>query len=248
MPDPNDSLSSPTPDVQGDAPALPTTRPAGSVTADEVAARLAALEKERDEAISKAREQEEAARYWHEQAKAAPRAPAAAPPEEPQDEDVLTLATQGGKAFEAWLKKKGFVSREEAAALAKREADSRIEEAKLLTRYEDLADPKSEFFKATKEIYASLVREGVPQLTAMKIAAKQVDLERKALSAASDRGTEAERNARAAAQGSTGKRGAAPKEQDEELTVEQKWIADAMGVSHEAYKKRAKEGVRFGRA
>ena len=56
---------------------------------------------------------------------------------------------------------------------------------------------------------------------------------------------EQERRARIAAQaGDRGGRTAEGAEEDEELTPEQKHIVASMGITEEAYKKRAKEGVK----
>jgi hypothetical protein len=239
-----------TQDVQSGADSPTSSRPFAGAGTDETAgqteAQLAQLRAERDEAIARAREHEEAARYWHSVAKG-PAASETAKPEDTADDDVLSIATQGGKAMQAWLKKQGFVSREEAERIAKQHADQRIAEAQLVAQYEDLANPKSEFFKETAALYGQLKTQGVPPEVAMRLAAEQVDLRRKAKAEPSARGSEEERAARAAAQGAPGKRGAAAKTESEDLTPEQERIAEAMGISPEAYKKRAKEGVQIGR-
>ena len=56
---------------------------------------------------------------------------------------------------------------------------------------------------------------------------------------------ESERQARIAAQGAGKSAPAAPdsSEEDDELTAQEKHICERMGISEEAYKKRAKQGV-----
>jgi hypothetical protein len=120
-----------------------------------------------------------------------------------------------------------------------------------MDRYPDLKKRNSDFFKATAVQYGELVKSGTPQAIAMELAAERAELnfmrtgKVKPPGDTTKQDKETERLARIAAQGAgdTSGRPAAGGQEDEDLTAEQKHIADAMGVSHEAYAKRAKAGV-----
>jgi hypothetical protein len=194
------------------------------------------------------------ARFWFEKAnkKDGP-APAAAPAEE--EPDVLDLlTTKGAKGLDELLAKRGFVKKEEAVSLVNSKASQLTSEAQLLKQYPELEDKESEFFKVTAGHYGELKQAGVPEEMAMSLAVERADLQllragkrKTPQQVADDRKAEREQDrlARIAAQGGDrGGRVPADTEEDEELTTHQKHIVQQMGITEEAYKKRAKEGVK----
>jgi hypothetical protein len=234
--------------------ATPPAAPAAAVTAAPAAAApavdTAAYQRQIDELKEQVAEGQRTAQYWADKVKAgAPTKPA-----EAEDEpDVLEAITTGGaKGFDKLAKQRGFIQRDEVESLINQRAASLTEEQQLLKEYPDLSKKESEFFRATALEYGKLVKSGVPQAVAMGNAARQTELEfikagkiKLPAAAQTKEEKEAARVARIAAQsGDTGaRRPAAADEEDEDLTAEQKHIADAMGISHEAYAKRAKNGV-----
>jgi hypothetical protein len=223
-------------------------------------AELEALRKENESLKTRASEAEETARYWHGQARGRgsnrDRGDDDNKPEPDQDDtDLLELAGKGPEAMKAWLKKSGFVSAAEVETITNAKAAQLVKEAELTRRYPDLQDHDSEFFKATAKQYAILKGRGIPPAEAMEIAAEQTELAqfRSGKTPAEPKGgkkteSDEERKARIKAQGGgSGRRAAASEEENDDLTREQLQICDAMGISPEAYKKRAKEGVRVAR-
>jgi len=217
------------------------------------------------EATNKAKEHEDSAKFWHEKARGAAQpqnrdgAPKPGEGEEEDTTDLLELAGKGPKAMKEWLKKQGFVSRDEAEQLTNRKAEGMVRQAQVVAKYPELNDQKSDFFKETTQEYGRLKERGVDELTAMETAAELVALRRgkggpgsedisltDPAAASNKRGTEEERRSRAKAQGGEGRRGA-QKEESDDLDETQIRIAEAFGISTEAYKKRAKEGVQFAR-
>lgn len=211
-------------------------------------ARIADLERQNGEI-------QRTAEFWHGKANAKP---AAAPAAEPEDDtDLLeVLTTQGVKGLKAVLAKQGFVSREEALAIANDKAAQLTKESELLSTYPDLKKKDSEFFKTTAQHYGQLKAAGIPESLAMELAAEKTQLEflktgkAKTPQQQSDEAKaarEAARLARIAAQ--AGDRGAPPasedSEDDDELTAQEKHICAQMGISEEAYIKRAKSGVQM---
>ncbi len=221
---------------------------------------MAALRTELAASQAQGAEHERTARFWFDKSKnGTPEKPAAAT--EDADEDVLDLITsKGAKGLAALLKKQGFISAAEVDEKVNEKAAQITSEAKLLETFPDLADSNSDFFKATVNFYGQLKKEGVPERTAMKLAAQQAKLagiesgsiKTATQKTADDAATRAsDRAARAAAgAGDHGRREAA-EEADEELTAEQRHIAIRLlggaGVTDEQaiekYKARAKKGV-----
>jgi hypothetical protein len=241
----------PTPPA-GTAPAPAAASAAGApVPAAAPAIDAAAFQRQIDELKEQVAEGQRTAEFWANKAKAngAP-APAAATEEEP---DVLEAITTGGaKGFDALAKKRGFIQRDEVESLINQRAASLTEEQQLIQEYPDLKKKDSEFFKATAVAYGKLVKDGVPQSVAMGTAARQVELDfiktgKVKLPGGEPTAAEKEttRLARIAAQsGDGGRRGAAPpSEEDDTLTPQQKHMIQQMGISEEAYIKRAKAGV-----
>lgn len=193
------------------------------------------------------------AQYWSDKAKAgAPAAAAVTPPEE--EDDVLEAITTGGaKGFDALAKKRGFVLKSEVEALIDSKATALTKEQELMSEFPDLKNKKSDFFKDTAVAYGNLVKQGTPAIVAMELAAQQTELAHVRSgkiklpgAAPTPAEKEATRLARIAAQSGPGggaRPAAAAADDDEGLTPEQIRVADAMGVSHEAYAKRAKAGV-----
>jgi hypothetical protein len=138
-------------------------------------------------------------------------------------------------------------------ALIDSKASALTKEQELMAEFPDLKNKKSDFFKDTAVAYGSLIKQGTPPVVAMELAAQQTELAHMRSGkikppsvTANAAEKEATRLRRVAAQASAGSgaRPAAPAEDDDEgLTPEQIRVADAMGVSHEAYAKRAKAGV-----
>lgn len=218
--------------------------------------------KEADGFKTRAEENEQSAKYWHEQAKGGG-ADKGGKPEEPADTtDVLELAAKGPAALKEWLRKEGFVSREEAESITNAKAQTIAREATVQAQYPELQDKESDFFKATAVEYGKLKQQGFSEIDAMEIGAQRAELamlksgkqrgsttdegkEKKT----SGRGTEEERRARASAQqGDKGRPPVNRQDDDDELTPEQKNMCEKMGISEEAYKKRANDGsVQVGR-
>jgi hypothetical protein len=212
-----------------------------------------------DELKEQVAESQRTAQFWADKAQTTPPprpAPAPAPEPEEEEPDVLEAITTGGaKGFDALAAKRGFVRKAEVEALIESKASTLTKEQALMDEYPDLKNKSSEFFKTTAVNYGELVKQGTPGLVAMEMAARQTELaflragKLKPDGAPNADEKEARRLARIAAQngGGGGRRPAAASEEDDtELTAEQKHIADAMGISHEAYAKRAKAGVAIG--
>lgn len=233
-------------------------------------AELQALKRENEALKGRVTETEESARYWHSQAKGNPAKGRAeeqgdgTPKPEDDETDMLELAGKGPAAMKDWLKKSGFMSAAEVQNITNAKASQLVREAQLTQRYPDLQDKDSEFFKATASEYQSLKARGVPEVEAMELAAERAELASlrtgKATAAASPASTgggsapkkktetEEERAARIAAQaGGGGRRLAKGEDETDELTPEQQRIAEAFGITGEAYKKRAKDGVQVAR-
>lgn len=199
------------------------------------------------------------AQFWADKAKTTSASvPAPIGEEEEEEEpDVLeAITTRGAKGFDQLASKRGFIRREEVESLINAKATALTKEQALMDEYPDLRNRTSEFFKATAVNYGELVKQGTPAPVAMELAARQTELaflragKTKPETAGKDE-KDARRNARIAAQspGNSGGRRPAATSDDEDsadLTPEQKHIADAMGISHEAYAKRAKAGVAMG--
>jgi hypothetical protein len=239
--------------VSGTPPAAAVPAAAAAAAAAVAAApavEAAALQAQIDELKEQVAEGQRTAQYWADRAKAG--TPVAAAAEE--EPDVLEAITTGGaKGFDALAKKRGFIQRDEVENLISQRAASLTQEQQLLQDYPDLKKKDSEFFKATAVAYGDLVKSGVPQAVAMGNAARQTELAfikggkiKLPAGEPSAADKETARLARIAAQsGDGGRRGAAPAgdESDEPLTPQQKHMIAAMGISEEAYIKRAKAGV-----
>jgi hypothetical protein len=231
-----------------------TTPPAAPAAPAAAAPDVTDYQRQIDELKEQVAEGQRTAQFWAQKAAAngAP-APAAPKTDDGDDDDVLEAITTGGaKGFDALAQKRGFVRRNEVEELIETRATTLTKEQQLITEYPDLQKKNSEFFKATAINYGNLVKSGTPQPVAMELAAKQTELEfiragkiKMNGSGPSGEEKEAARLRRIAAQASpSGSARPAPSdEEDEELTPQQKHIADAMGISHEAYAKRAKAGV-----
>jgi hypothetical protein len=247
-------MSEQVPNIVSGAPAAPAAPPAAQPPAaaePDYKAQAAQLQKERDEAIAKAKEHEQAAQYWHGKVKGGGEDKKPAEPED--DTDLLEVTAKGPKAMKDWLAKNGFVSKSEVDAMVQDKASQLTREAQLLKSHPELSDPDSDFFKATAVEYGQLRDQGVPEGVAMELAAERVGAKTKRQAAAEDpkskKDGDADRAARARAQAPEGhKARPAATEDDDELTPEQKRIAEHMGISEEAYLKRAKTGVQYAKA
>jgi hypothetical protein len=239
--------------VIGATPPLAPPPPAAPVAAAPPAPPVdaAAFQRQIDELKEQVAEGQRTAQYWADKAKAgAPAKPAEVHEDEP---DVLeTITTKGAKGLDELLAKRGYVRGDEVDARVNARASTLVKEQELIAQYPDLRKKDSEFFKATAMHYGDLVKSGTPQALAMELAAQKTELEFMRSGKIKLPGAEptkeekeAARLARIAAQSGDGggRRPAAASEEDEDLTPEQKHIADAMGISHEAYSARAKKGV-----
>ena len=230
-----------TPEEQAAAAATETPAP------DPVA--LAATITELREQIA---ESNRTAQFWADKAAAAGKPAAAAATEEDEPDVLEAITTGGAKGFDALAAKRGFIKRDEVETLINQRATSLTKEQELIQRFPDLKDKTSDFFKQTAGYYGDLLKQGVPQATAMELAADKAELALMRTGKIKPAGAqqtkeekEADRVARVQAQAGegSGRRPAAASEEDTELTPDQKHIAAAMGVSEEAYQKRAKAGV-----
>ena len=234
--------------------------------------RLAKLEKELAERDKRIQELAESERYWAEQARKAAEFDDDGDDEEPEDdfgvEDdspdkfVEELSEKGLEA----LVKRGVLTKREARELIREEAQriakQAIEaetrklqaDAEIVRQFPELQDEKSELFQHTAKIFKEMVAEDESlkhSPKALLLAARTA----KAELAASGRGVggEEDRLRRIARQGGGDHaRGAAfDADDDDSLTPTQKKILEALNadggvqVSEEAYKKRAREGVRM---
>jgi hypothetical protein len=199
------------------------------------------------------------AEFWAEQARGntpAPQTPDNPEPDEDEDEDPLEAITSGGsKGFDKLAEKRGFVKRDQVVEMIESRASGLVKEQELLTRYPDLKNRSSDFFKTTAAHYGALVKGGTPPNVAMELASEKAELDfmRAGKITPDGNGTtaadrEKDRRARISAQSGGGgpRRPAAEETEDDTLTPEQKRIAAGMGISEEAYLKRAKAGVRMG--
>ena len=207
---------------------------------------------EYDAAVARAAEMERVATFWHGKAKEAPAPAQPAQPETPKVDMLDLLATKGEAGLDEYLKNKGFVRAEDVDARVNQKVTEVQAQQQLVTRFPDLKDEKSDFFKATALAYGELKKQGVGDVLAMQMAAQQTALEfieeGKTMTPAQKKAAAtADRQARAAAQGGDkGIRTPAEAGEDDELTPEEKLICSKMGVSEEAYKARAKKGVSIG--
>lgn len=234
---------------------------AGTGAPAEAAVDAKALHAEIERLRSESLEKDNAIRYWHEQAKAAPagKGEQQSKKDEPaNEEDLIEVASSKGvKGVAELLKKQGFVSADEVESRIEQRARQIATENELAARYPDLKDEKSEFFKETAKRYKPLTDAGVPKALAMKLAADQAHLDgvesgkRKTsaqIEAERKQAEKEERESRARAQAGDRSRNRAveAEEENDNLDDFQKAICAAMEIDEDAYKKRAKEGVRVG--
>lgn len=195
-------------------------------------------------------EKDRLAQYWHDEAKkkqtAAPD-PKGGKSDEPEEIDPIeVLSKEGEKGLDKLLERRGFVRKEQVEQTVNQRAQIIATENDLATRYPELKDSKSDFFKETARHYRELKEQGVAEHVAMKLAAEQTELEGFKSGKRLTPAEKEEREARARAQGSgKEKPGAATTttEDDDKLDADQKRICAVMGIDEEAYKKRAKAGV-----
>lgn len=221
--------------------------------APDPAAELAAIKAENATLKATAAEKEEAARYWHEQAKGKTATAATAKEtktDEETDPDLLELITSKGvKGLDEVLAKRGFVRQEDVDGKINAKATIIAAENKLGAEYPDLKDTNSEFFKATAVHYKPLVDAGVPQHIAMQLAAEKAELEGYKTGKRLTPTEKAERAARAAAQNPDKTKKAAATEEEEgtgELDDFQLALCEKMEITPEQYRARAKTGVNIG--
>ena len=250
--EPNDDVDPDVdPGIDDDVPAAPAKPAAPAVTADDFAALKAEqAELKRNSAALEVKisEANENTQYWFQKAQGAvakPDAPAAEPV------DLVELINDKGEAgFKAWLKDQGLVNKSEVEQLVNDRATQLVEDGKLEGQYPELRNEDSAFMKETVKQYRNL--EGVSGPLRTRLAAQNAELALRqrgawdeAEPATGPSSSEAQRRARVAAQnGSTGKGTPASAElENDALDKEQKMIAAKMGVSEDAYRKRAVKGV-----
>lgn len=203
-------------------------------------ARIKALETSNDEAKF-------AASYWQQKAEAPPPAPRPQAKEQKADVDPLdVLAKEGTAGFKRLLAEEGYISKTDAEQLVNAKAAEIATSDMLKKQYPELDDPSSQFFKDTALELNNYVKLGYSRVEALKAAARDTELSHlKTGKRETPKQTE-EREARAAAQSKADKGSRSADDEDydsEELTPLQKKICAEMGVSEEAYIKRAKAGV-----
>jgi hypothetical protein len=243
------------PPAQPPSTSAPAASPqAGGGTA---AADAAVLQQELETLKGKLADTERNAQFWYEKASTKEKAPVTTAERAAEDDtDVLdVITTKGSKGLDELVAKRGYVRKDEVQAMVNEKAIQLTKEAQLLKEYPDLSDPNSEFFQATAKVFGELKNAGVSETMAMELAAERVDLQflrtgkRKTPAQQRDEdkaAREEERKARLRAQsGERGNHAPVDNEEDEELTAEQKHIVQSMGITEEAYKKRAKEGVKM---
>jgi hypothetical protein len=223
-----------------------TSPPAPAADPAELARQIADLKEQ-------VAENQRTAQYWAERARATAPEPAhvrVEPEPEEDDTDVLeAITTEGTKGFDRLAEKRGFVKKADVAAMIEARATSLTKEQELIERYPDLRQKNSDFFKATAAHYGELVKSGTPAVLAMELASEKAELDfmrsgKLKPEAPKDDGDR--RTRAAAASGAPSRRPAANEPDDDELSPDQKRIAAAMGISEEAYLKRAKAGVNVG--
>jgi hypothetical protein len=236
----------PDPEKPQETPAAPAAAPAADVAA--LQAEIAALR-------ARAEQAEDATRFWAEKAKTPTATPAAAPTDKTDAEDVdllAAIAQKGAKAIDEYLTKRGYIPADQVQERVNKTVAETVlrvsKEAELTGRYEGLKDKNSEFFKQTAAIFRQLKEGGVADHIAMELAADKAELERLRKESEVNRSKE-KRTARAAAQAPEKTAGAPAgggEDEQEELTQAQKDICAWMGISEDAYKARAKQGVKIG--
>jgi hypothetical protein len=169
----------------------------------------------------------------------------------------LDAISKGPKAIEALVKKQGFVSAEEAAVIAAKVARRTVDverskittDNKLMSAYPELANSKSELFKATAQEYQELIefdpsakKSPATLFAAAKAAKAKLAATKPARGAEDDEygsgydRAESDRRSRVAAQdGSRGGRGSRGEEPDDTLGPQAKAIARMMGVTDEEF-------------
>lgn len=231
----------------------------------------AALEREIEQLKQSNGELQRTAEFWRGKASDKP-ADKTPPPATEDDVDLLAvIATKGVKGLDEVLKKRGYISKEEADQLVNAKAGLLKTEEQLYDQYPELKDQNSEFFKATAAEYRQLKNAGVPEHLAMSMAAKSTALsflesgKRKTRQQQTDETKaqkEADRLARIAAQGGDrGARTTADDEGDDEITPAEERIIRNMLMHEpgadgklptyeqavEKYRARAKAGVQVSR-
>lgn len=231
------------------------------------------LRREARRQTARIRELEDSERHWAEAARSG-RGAEAEPPEKsaPVEEteiDLIGAITDGGvKGLEGVLKQLGYVKEADVQDRIERTRGQITNDARLLAKFPDLGDEESEFFAATARRYERLkankaIREsGMLMELAAELAEKDVaDGDGRKRSGARrrpeaepddedperDEGeAEDERVDRVRAQaGSRGARPARESPASDELSPLQRRIAKKFEISEDAYKKRAKAGVRM---
>jgi hypothetical protein len=210
-------------------------------------AQIDALKAESTAKDAQIAEKDQAARYWHEEAKKKPAAKADTPIETETEEDPLeVLSKKGVKGFKELAEKLGFVSGESVDSRIESRARQLTEDAALAKEYPELADEKSEFFKSTAKHFQTLTAAGVPKGVATRQAANNAYLEGVRSGKIVTKAEQDEREERAAAAGgdkSKGKGKTTSDDENDELSDFQKSICREMGVDEKAYKDRAKKGI-----
>jgi len=236
-----------------------------------------ALRRELRQARGRIGELEASERHWSEVART--RQPVEEAPEKPpaaeEEIDVIeALTDEGAKGLDKVLKRLGYARVEDIDQKIERTRGQITQDARLLGRFPDLGDEKSEFFAATAKRYEQLKKNegirgsGMLMELAAELAEKDLGGGKKPQSggrrrepegdedddggysddraAADEPENEEDRIERVRAQaGSRGRRPAREAEPNDDLSPLQKKIAARLGVSEEAYRKRAKAGVRI---
>jgi hypothetical protein len=190
-------------------------------------------------------------KYWEEQAKGRTAGPADDPQKEAAVDDAiepfdlaeLTVAEDGGQQLVQKIKKAlGGVTAADIEAAIDRRLNTIVANGRLGEKYEELADPESEFTKKVNSRTVQLAKdpecEGMSQIALMRLAAAEVTSEN------GGRKTSGNREARI---GRQSVQGGAPRQngkQSTELNDQQRKFARIAGITDAEYAKEANEGIR----
>lgn len=211
----------------------------------------------------RAQQAEQAAQFWQQKAagESQPKDTPKGPPDDDGEEiDIVEALAAGDKPkIRKYFKSLGAVTKEELDGFSdsfveridkriKTERQAITEETKIYTEFPDLKNADSELFKATREEYQALAGSDFgksPQ--ALELAAHRAAARlgtRPANGNAAQGETPEERERRIAAQSGGGKNGKSAEISDDgALTPAQKRICKQMGISEDAYRKRAQGGI-----
>jgi hypothetical protein len=135
------------------------------------------------ESDARVAEANENTRHWYDEYTKATKGSKPAKAEEPPEDDDKAVAAflddvnaHGFKAIDAHMKRRGYISKDEAAKLIQDEARGLMMNAKLQENYPELADKTSDLFKQTAEEYSNLENSGIPKSHRTALAVERAEL------------------------------------------------------------------------